>query len=390
MFDEGNVIVSVDLKGRVDSTNADEVYNEIAAQLEGKEFDKIELRANDLEYISSAGLRSVMKLQKNFGKVFVTGASEEVYSIFDITGFTQIINVERAYKKYSLDGCKVIGKGAKGTVYRYDEDSVIKVYNDKNSIDTINMEIALAKKAFIAGIPTAISYGIVEVGDKIGTYFELINADSFSNLINEHPDKFDWYVGQMVDLLRQLHSTDAADLNLPSAAKSAHEWVGGGVLHVDEALADKINAMIDALPERNTMIHGDFHSNNVLMQAGEPILIDMDRVAYGHPIFELCGVYMCYIAFGEMDSQMAADFLLMNEPTRVAVWEKICLNYFNNKNEEQRQAIVDKIRLLTFVRLVRRYYKGGVNLSEQNQKNVDYCMNVINELLQRVDSFDFE
>ena len=73
------------------------------------------------------------------------------------------------YKKYrevSVDGCRLIGHGAKGDVYRYDDELVIKVFNQNNTYRDVEQEIAQSRKAFILGIPTAISFGIVSVGNR--------------------------------------------------------------------------------------------------------------------------------------------------------------------------------------------------------------------------------
>ena len=65
----------------------------------------------------------------------------------------------REYRTISVEGCKCIGKGAKGTVYRYDDELIVKVYNEKNTYKDVEREIALTKTAFVMGLPTAISFG---------------------------------------------------------------------------------------------------------------------------------------------------------------------------------------------------------------------------------------
>ena len=70
----------------------------------------------------------------------------------------------RKYKEISVEGCKRIGWGAKGTVYRYDDEMIVKVFNQNNTYRDVEREIAQSRKAFILGIPTAISFGIVSVG----------------------------------------------------------------------------------------------------------------------------------------------------------------------------------------------------------------------------------
>ena len=82
------------------------------------------------------------------------------------------------YKKYrevSVEGCKQLGHGAKGDVYRYDDELVIKVYNDNNTYRDVEKEIAQSRRAFVLGIPTAISFGIVSVGARYGAMYELLD-----------------------------------------------------------------------------------------------------------------------------------------------------------------------------------------------------------------------
>ena len=71
-----------------------------------------------MEYISSAGLRVLLKLTKIVGDVTVNNVSGEVYEIFDVTSFTEILNVKKAMRKVSVKGLEKIGEGGNGIVYR--------------------------------------------------------------------------------------------------------------------------------------------------------------------------------------------------------------------------------------------------------------------------------
>lgn len=129
------------------------------------------------------GLRIVLRLRKLEPELRLVEASAEVYEIFDMTGFTEMMPVEKAYRSISIEGCEAIGRGANGTVYRIDKDTVVKVYNNPDCLDDVQRERELARKAFVLGIPTAIPYDVVRVGDKYGSVFELLNSKSFSKLI---------------------------------------------------------------------------------------------------------------------------------------------------------------------------------------------------------------
>lgn len=91
-----NDVLLLELKGRFDSKQAEEADQQIEALLEEYPAGQVVLDAAGLEYISSAGLRIVLKYARQIKTLRIVNASEEVYSIFDITGFTDIISVEKA------------------------------------------------------------------------------------------------------------------------------------------------------------------------------------------------------------------------------------------------------------------------------------------------------
>ena len=115
------------LSGRIDSNNAAQVEKEVLAQLDGGESAALTLDAAGLDYISSAGLRVLLRLKKAYPALRIVNVSSEVYEILDMTGFTQMMTVEKAFRAVSVEGCEEIGRGANGSIYRIDQDSVVKV-----------------------------------------------------------------------------------------------------------------------------------------------------------------------------------------------------------------------------------------------------------------------
>lgn len=143
--------------------------------------------AKNLEYISSAGLRILLRLRKEDPNLAIVDVSSEVYDILDMTGFTEMMTVKKAYRRLSADGCEMIGKGANGAVYRYDEETIIKVYFNPDALPEIQRERELARKALVLGINTAIPYDIVRIGEGYGTVMELLAASSLSKMIKKIP-----------------------------------------------------------------------------------------------------------------------------------------------------------------------------------------------------------
>ena len=156
-----------------------------------------------------------------------------------MTGFTELFNVSKKMKTVSVEGCEVIGKGAYGTVYKIDEDTIVKVYDSPDSLPLIENERKKSKQAFIKGIPTAISYDIVRVGDSYGSVFELLQADNLNDYYLDNPGKEDEIIDQYVQMLKTVHSVQIEAGALPFYTDTFTGWLDRlkGVIpaDVDEA-----------------------------------------------------------------------------------------------------------------------------------------------------------
>ena len=83
--------------------------------------------ASELEYVASSGLRIILKMVKTEKNFKLVNVSPEVYNVFEMTGFSKIINITKALRKIDLDKCEKIGAGGNGAVYRISEDEIVKV-----------------------------------------------------------------------------------------------------------------------------------------------------------------------------------------------------------------------------------------------------------------------
>ena len=96
---EGETLVAK-VEGRVDGTNAGEFQKALEAVI--TEADRVMiLDCEKLTYISSAGLRVVLltarSLQRKSSKFAVCSLSEEIGSVFQISGFDRIIPVHASF-----------------------------------------------------------------------------------------------------------------------------------------------------------------------------------------------------------------------------------------------------------------------------------------------------
>ena len=87
--------LTVTPEGRIDTITAPELEKKLCEILDG--VSELVLDMAGGEYVSSAGLRVILKVQKQMtrqGKMKLIGVNENVMEVFEITGFSDILNIE--------------------------------------------------------------------------------------------------------------------------------------------------------------------------------------------------------------------------------------------------------------------------------------------------------
>ncbi|MBQ3402861.1 MAG: STAS domain-containing protein [Synergistaceae bacterium] len=88
--------LTITLSGRLDTTTAPQLENELKTAL--NDVKALTFNMADLAYVSSAGLRVLLKAQKAMNKqgtMTIKNAGQEILEIFEVTGFDEILNIEK-------------------------------------------------------------------------------------------------------------------------------------------------------------------------------------------------------------------------------------------------------------------------------------------------------
>ena len=386
---EGDTL-TVFLQGHIDSSNAGTLEKEIDQARQENPAQHLVLDAQDLVYIPSAGLRVLLRLRKIYPDLKVINVSSEVYEILDMTGFTEMLDVSKAYRVIDVEGCEVIGQGANGKVYRIDPDTIAKVYFNPDALPDIQRERDLARTALVLGIPTAIPYDVCKVASGgYASVFELLNAKSFGKLLQEDPNSLDEVVRMSVELLKQIHATEVKPDSMPDMKAVALDWADFLRDYLPAEQWQKLHNLVDAVPEDHHMMHGDYHLKNVMLQNGEVLLIDMDTLCYGHPVFEFASIYNAYQGYSELDHDNELQFLGITYETGAKFWSKTLELYFEGRSPEEIQAINEKAQVVGYTRIMRRTIRrNGLN-TEDGRAVIENCRRHLEELLAKVDSLVF-
>ena len=380
-------ILYIAVEGRIDATNAAEAEEKIFSIKNDNPGKHTVIDADKLEYISSAGLRVILRLRKEEPKLAIINVAPDVYEVFDMTGFTDMVTVEKAYQRMSVEGCEFIAKGANGAVYRYDDETILKTYFAKDALPEIKQERENARKAFVLGINTAIPYGIVRVDDGYGTVTELLNAVSVTKLIRNNPDDMSEAAKYYIDMLKSIHAIKVEDGEVPDMKETALAWADFVAPYLPEEQGKKLRALIEAVPKQNTLMHGDYHTNNIMVQNGEPLLIDMDTLCMGHPVFELGSMFNAFIGYSELDHQVTMNFFGYTHESAEKFWDMSLKMYLGTDDEEVCRSVAKKAMIIGYTRMLRRAIRRPEEAD--SPAKITRCKEMLEMLLNKVDTLTF-
>lgn len=335
--------------GHIDTSSVRAMEEDIIQQLADVEKNAmIELDCAGLEYISSSGLRVILKLKKQHPNLCITNASHDVYNTFEMTGFTRIINVSKALRRVSIAGCEEIGRGGVGVVYRLDTETIIKVFRPGSPIDDPERERLMAKESFVLGMPTAIPFDLVwvEEANSYGLVFELINAGSMASAIKAHPERVEHYARIFGNTLRDMHEIHVPAGSLPLASKIHKDALQRIAHYFTTEQVELMDHILDMIPYGDSLLHCDCHPKNIMLTADEePLLIDMGEVCNGHPLYDLSHSYSALHIEDNFE-----DFVGFPKALAETFWHTMLKAYFRTDDEAELDRLNELISAVGLLR----------------------------------------
>lgn len=375
-------VLMLTISGRIDTDSAPAAQQQIAQALE--ECDRVVINCSDLEYISSSGLRVILFLRKRIKDVEMINVSSAIFEILQTTGFTEMIEVRRPLRHISTEGCEVIGEGAMGIVYRIDRETIVKEFKDPDALRDIENEQALARKAFILGVPTAIPYDIVITDHGLyGSVFELLEASSFQKLILQKKKTISEIAQMSANLLHVIHGIELKEGDLPSCRSQALDLLASGKELFTEEEYGRLKELYEGIPECFRMIHGDFHIKNVMVRGEEPLLIDMEFLSAGDPVFEFSGLYVAYHCFSELFPGNSEEFLKLPDAETDRLFTETFEDYLKGYDKDRDQ-LLKQVKLMAWMRFV-LYVNSGKYFKDTDTTWIkEQALTRIRELLPQV------
>ncbi|MBQ7250276.1 MAG: phosphotransferase [Bacilli bacterium] len=374
-----NGVLTIHLPERIDTSTIGETEVALLAILNSVPHTSLVFDASALQFISSVGLRLVLKCKKDDTLLRIENVSTETYDIFEMTGFTQILDIQKRFREISIAGCPLIGKGAYGKVYRLSPDTIVKSYFRGNPVADIERERNLAKQAFVLGIPTAISYDIVRIKEeKLGAVYELIEADSLLDALRKSPSHYDEYLKQYIALLDQMRHTHIQSDMIPSYKDDLRTRITRAEKILDPSTLAKLSAFVESLPDSDFLLHGDCHFKNLFSTPDGLLLIDMDTLSKGEPFYELACLYKTYITFNTVEPMNAVEFFGVEHTFCEKLFEDVFEGLY--KGDPDKEEIRKKIELVGWFMYVSHACRHPERDAKRIQEGTKYLLKAMDAL----------
>lgn len=196
--------------------------------------------------------------------------------------------------KSKIDSMKLLGKGASGVVYQYEEDKILKLFHPKWKKEKVEEAYRISKAVSESDVPTAKIYDFVKCDEQYGYIAKRLTGEPLPVYIGADIAKRYDAAKNMGKILKMVHSIELDETVFPPVKDMFSGVIEICSKYFTEEQFDLFVSFVDELPGKECVLHGDFHENNLMMSDDEYNLIDLDGMSIGSPIFDFMQSYCTY------------------------------------------------------------------------------------------------
>lgn len=184
---------------------------------------------------------------------------------------------------------RLIGEGRQAEVYNYNKTEVVKLFKSHVTRDMANYEWQISSNLFASGMPMPRVGEIIEIAGRLGIVFAKIEGPSLLQLIlsGELPvEEAGKLLAELHQKMHQIH-TD----KLPSLKTKIINSISSLAMIPSDLKSDLLQ-ICNQLPEDNSVCHGDFHPDNIIIWMKGPVIIDWVNVTAGNALANVAHTHL--------------------------------------------------------------------------------------------------
>ncbi|MTI67897.1 MAG: aminoglycoside phosphotransferase family protein [Firmicutes bacterium] len=219
---------------------------------------------------------------------------------------------------------KLIAVGRTAKVYKWDDEKVIKLFNNDINKEAIKKEYKITKKLYENNISNVKVFDLLEYENKTGIIFKNLKAKPMTKEILYKP----WKLKKLAFKLAETHKSilKYVDMKLPrTKGILKRELLKSNYL--PSSIKEKIIKHLEDLQIGNRICHGDFHPENILIANKKFIVIDWMTASMGNPLADVARTSLI-LKYGKLpDSNLFKNLSL--EIVRKILYKNYINHYMN-------------------------------------------------------------
>jgi tRNA A-37 threonylcarbamoyl transferase component Bud32 len=195
---------------------------------------------------------------------------------------------------------QIIGVGSTAQVIVLNENTVAKQFFEHVSDSSIENEYARSNAVMECGLPVPVIFEKVELNGKSALLYERINGFPLTKKLSKQPWTVFNLINQMTNLQVLMHDKEISEFPQQKDIMKQKLNLANELTAEEKRL---ITGLLSKLPSGNSICHGDFHPDNILLTEAGPIIIDWADATQGNRFADLART-LIILQYGGLPSEM--------------------------------------------------------------------------------------
>jgi len=180
---------------------------------------------------------------------------------------------------------KPIAIGATAEIYAWENEQILKLFREWVTESAVQTEARTARLVHASGASVPAVGEVVEIDGRMGLLYARIEGHPMLAALTAQPWRLVHFAHRLAELQADLHKR-SAPAGMPTQRERLRNRIGRAEA-IPAATRRRVLALLDSLPTGHQLCHGDFHPDNVLLTARDPVIIDWIDATAGHPLADV-------------------------------------------------------------------------------------------------------